>query len=385
MFWRFLVLGCVSFGGPAAHMGYFHREFVERRQWLSEQHFASLLALCQFLPGPGSSQLGFAIGLHRAGLAGAVLAFLGFSLPSLLLMFLLALYGGSLSAGPLAGLVHGLKLLAVVVVADAVWQMSRSHCRQRTAGAIALLAAALLLALEGPWVQYLVLLGGAGLGSLALRAAPSAETPSLATITVASSRLHALPLLLFAALFLLLPLLEGAYPGLALFNAFFQAGSLVFGGGHVVLPLLQHGLAGSLPQDSFLLGYAAAQAVPGPMFSLSAYLGAELSPGAPALGAVVAVAGIFLPGFLLLLGFHSHWTQLASRVRVAAAIRGVNAAVVGLLLAALYQPVFVSAVSSAQDVALLLLGFLLLRVLHLPVPWLVAAFAVAGLLQVAVR
>lgn len=360
-------------------MAYFRREFVERRQWLDEQHFASLLALCQFLPGPGSSQLGFAIGLHRAGLPGAVLAFAGFSLPSLLLMFLLALYGGALGAGPMAGLVHGLKLLAVVVVADAVWQLSLAHCRQRSGAGIALLAAALLLSLEGPWVQYLVLFAGAGAGAALLRQGPPAGA-----VTDTTARWHVLPLLLFAALFLLLPLLRGLSPGLALFNAFFQAGSLVFGGGHVVLPLLQQGLAGSLPQDSFLLGYAAAQAVPGPMFSLSAYLGAELSPQAPALGAALAVAGIFLPGFLLLLGFQSRWAALASRVRVAAAVRGVNAAVVGLLLAALYQPVFVSAVSSAQDVALLLAGFFLLRVLCLPVPWLVAAFAVAGMLQVTV-
>lgn len=370
VFWRFLMLGCVSFGGPAAHIGYFRQAFVERLQWVDEAHFARLLALCQFLPGPGSSQLGFAIGYQRAGLPGALAAFLGFSLPSFLLMYALARWGAAAN-GPLGGAVHGLKLLAVVVVADACWKMYGSFCRGRVAAGIALLAAAILLALSGPWRQYAVLVAAAVAGALLLR-------PARVEAGAAPGRLHGWPLALFALLFLGLPLLAAGSPWLGLFNDFYQAGSLVFGGGHVVLPLLQESIGASLSQETFLLGYATAQAVPGPMFSLSVFLGAELAPSAPAVGALVAVAGIFLPGFLLVLGLQGRWEALAGRPAVAGAVAGINAAVVGLLLSALYQPVFVTAVGDAADMALVALGMFALAVLRLPVAWLVAAFALAG-------
>ncbi|TXS90152.1 chromate efflux transporter [Parahaliea aestuarii] len=371
--WRFLLLGCVSFGGPAAHIGYFRRAFVERLQWLDERQFGDLLALCQFLPGPASSQLGFAIGRQRAGLAGALCAFIGFSLPSLVLMYLLAVWGADVMAGPLAGVAQGMKLLAVVVVADAVWQMGRMYCRRRVALLLALLATVVLLLSSRMWAQYLVLLSGAAVGGWLL--CERKETAG----TAADGRWQWPPLVCFAALFLLLPLVADQ-PLSTLFNAFFQAGSLVFGGGHVVLPLLQQGLAGSLPADDFLLGYAAAQAVPGPMFSLSAYLGALLNPQLPLAGALLAVAGIFLPGFLLLLGLQGRWATLSRRRRVAGAVAGVNAVVVGLLLAALYRPLWQSSIHSAVDVGLVLAGIAALWFWRLPLLLLVAAFALVGAL-----
>jgi chromate transporter len=372
VFWRFLLLGCVSFGGPAAHIGYFRQLFVQRLQWLGEDSFARLLALCQFLPGPASSQLGFAIGYRRAGLAGAVAAFLGFSLPSLLLMFALAQFGSAATEGPLAGVVRGLKLLAVVVVADAVWQMYRSYCCDRVRASIALLSAAVLLGFSGPWTQYAVLLLAAVAGLLLLRDGAAGRAPAT------PGRRHWWPILLFALLFLSLPWLASQSPEWALLNDFYRAGSLVFGGGHVVLPLLQHSLGASLSDDTFLLGYAAAQAMPGPMFSLSAFLGAELLSQTPLLGSALAVAGIFLPGFLLVLALQDHWQALAGRPGVAGAVGGINAAVVGLLGSALYQPVFLSAVHAPGDMALVVLGLLALGVLRLPVAWLVAVFALLG-------
>jgi chromate transporter len=373
VFWRFLLLGCVSFGGPAAHIGYFRQAFVERWQWLSETEFARLVALCQFLPGPGSSQLGFAIGYQRAGLGGALAAFVGFSLPSVLLMVALAVYGAAAPEGVLAGVVRGLKLLAVVVVTDAVVTMYRSYCQHRISAGIALASAAVLLAFAGAWSQYLVLVLGALTGLWLLRDASVDRA-----VTGGRGQSQWWPLLIFAALFLLLPLLASRSPLLELFNDFYRAGSLVFGGGHVVLPLLQQTLGGSLSADTFLLGYASAQAVPGPMFSLSAFLGAELLVENPTVGAVLAVVGIFLPGFLLLLGLQQQWQALAGRPAVAGAVAGINAAVVGLLGSALYHPVFVSAVHAPRDVALVVLGLLALRVLRLPVAWLVAAYALLG-------
>ncbi len=376
VFWRFLLLGCVSFGGPAAHIGYFQNQFVARLRWLGEEEFARLLALSQFLPGPGSSQLGFAIGLHRAGLAGACAAFLGFTLPSALLMYLLATWPGLAGAAEGAGVVHGLKLLAVVLVADATWQMASRFCGSAVTRGIALGGAMALLAFDGTWAQYAVLLTAATLGAWVLRE----RHPAVAD-TSGAGGLRMLPLSVFAALLLALMLLPAAAPASwRLLADFYLAGSLVFGGGHVVLPLLQEAVGSALLQGDFLTGYAAAQAVPGPMFSLAAYLGAQLQPGAPASGALIALAGIFLPGFLLLLGLQARWQALAARPAIAGAVSGINAVVVGLLLSALYDPVFVSAVLAPADMAAVLGGFLLLSVWRLPVAWLVPAFAAVGVL-----
>ncbi|MCG8392920.1 MAG: chromate efflux transporter [Pseudomonadales bacterium] len=352
IFRQFLVLGLISFGGPAAHVGYFHRRFVEELQWLDEAEFARLLALTQFLPGPASSQLGFAIGRVRGGVVGALAAFVAFTLPSFLLMALLGIYAASLPDWLQGGAITGLKWLAVMVVADAVWNMGKRFCAgAATRGIAALVAVSLMLwpALLG---QMLGLLVAAAIGWHWLR-------PGETSTVNGKPVWRWLPLLAFAALAVIALLPVGQVLGL--WNDFFAAGSLVFGGGHVVLPLLQELVGGQMSPDQFLTGYAAAQAVPGPMFSLASYLGAVLLPSSPWLGALIATLAIFLPGFLLVLGLMEGWQWLSSRPALAGAVAGINAAVVGLLLAALYQPVFMSAVHGIWDLLVVLAGFVLLR------------------------
>lgn len=373
LFWRFLALGCISFGGPVAHLGYFRTAFVDRLKWLDEAAYGRLVALSQFLPGPSSSQVGFAIGYQRAGVAGGVAVFLGFTLPSFVLLYLLAIAGSTVTDTVyFGGFVKGLKLLAVVVVADAVLGMYATFCRRRLAGALCILTASALLVVPSMATQFAVLAAGALAGWRFLRVP---EAPPGGRL-----RFSWLPLTLFFLLLIALPFLASLSPDLDLFSRFYQAGSLVFGGGHVVLPLLQQTVGDALPIDRFLLGYAAAQAIPGPMFAMSAFLGAGMNPDHALAGALIAVLGIFLPGFLLILSFHDTWETLARKPGAAGAVAGVNASVVGLLLAALYQPVFVNAVFSSLDLALAIVGFFLLRVLRLPILALVAFFAAAGIL-----
>lgn len=374
IFKTFFALGWVSFGGPAAHIGYFRHTFVEKLGWVSEQEYAQFVALSQFLPGPGSSQVGFAIGYHRGGLAGAWAAFLGFTLPSVLIMLLLAGLSSHLLDTPLfEQVIHGLKLLAIIVVADACLTMYRNFCQQRlTAGLCVLTAVAITLA-PGLITQFAVLLIAAFVGQARL-----APQQSFSTTTFSPSWLS---LLLFASLLLGLPLLAASSPLVELFGHFFQAGSLVFGGGHVVLPLLQNALGDSLSTDQFLTGYAAAQAVPGPMFTLATYLGYVLTPEMPVVGALIATLAVFLPGFLLLLGVLKNWSALAQRPKVAGAMQGVNACVVGLLLAALYQPVWSSTVHAPLDWAALLIGFFLFKVLRLPLIGMVGSALLFGVLS----
>lgn len=374
IFRTFFALGWVSFGGPAAHIGYFRHTFVEKLRWVSEQEYAQFVALSQFLPGPGSSQVGFAIGYHRGGLAGAWAAFLGFTLPSVLIMLLLAGLSSHLLDTPLfEQMIHGLKLLAIIVVADACLTMYRNFCQQRlTAGLCVLTAVAITLA-PGLITQFAVLLIAAFVGQARL-----APQQSFSTTTFSPSWLS---LLLFASLLLGLPLLAASSPLVELFGHFFQAGSLVFGGGHVVLPLLQNALGDSLSTDQFLTGYAAAQAVPGPMFTLATYLGYVLTPEMPVVGALIATLAVFLPGFLLLLGVLKNWSALAQRPKVAGAMQGVNACVVGLLLAALYQPVWSSTVHAPLDWAALLVGFFLFKVLRLPLIGIVGSTLLFGVLS----
>lgn len=373
LFWRFLALGCISFGGPVAHLGYFRTAFVDRLKWLDEASFGRLVALSQFLPGPSSSQVGFAIGYQRAGVAGGVAVFLGFTLPSFVLLYLLAIAGSTVTDTVyFGGFVKGLKLLAVVVVADAVLGMYSTFCRRRLAGALCVLTASALLVAPSMATQFAVLAAGALAGWRFLR---MPEAPPGGRL-----RFSWLPLTLFFLLLIGLPFLASLSPDLDLFSRFYQAGSLVFGGGHVVLPLLQQTVGDALPIDRFLLGYAAAQAIPGPMFAMSAFLGAGMSPDHALAGALIAVLGIFLPGFLLILSFHDTWETLARKPGAAGAVAGVNASVVGLLLAALYQPVFVNAVFSPLDLALAIIGFFLLRALRFPILALVAFFAAAGML-----
>ncbi|HHY0361475.1 TPA: chromate efflux transporter [Vibrio cholerae] len=374
IFRTFFALGWVSFGGPAAHIGYFRHTFVEKLRWVSEQEYAQFVALSQFLPGPGSSQVGFAIGYHRGGLAGAWAAFLGFTLPSVLIMLLLAGLSSHLLDTPLfEQMIHGLKLLAIIVVADACLTMYRNFCQQRlTAGLCVLTAVAITLA-PGLITQFAVLLIAAFVGQARL-----APQQSFSTTSFSPSWLS---LLLFASLLLGLPLLAASSPLVELFGHFFQAGSLVFGGGHVVLPLLQNALDDSLSTDQFLTGYAAAQAVPGPMFTLATYLGYVLTPEMPVVGALIATLAVFLPGFLLLLGVLKNWSALAQRPKVAGAMQGVNACVVGLLLAALYQPVWSSTVHAPLDWAALLVGFFLFKVLRLPLIGMVGSALLLGVLS----
>ncbi|MGL6365883.1 chromate efflux transporter [Aeromonas veronii] len=378
VFIQFLWLGCISFGGPAAHIGYFQRTFVQRLGWLTQAEFARLLALCQLLPGPASSQLGFAIGRHRAGLGGALSAFLGFTLPSFLLLLAAAVGIGQLGSNLwLDAALHGLKLLALIVVADAVLTMSRQFCATGMTQGIMVVTAAALWWQPGLLTQLLMLAGAALICARSQRGAGSrpatAELPA-----AASSQPHWPTLLLFGILFIGLPLL--ASPLGQLVADFYRAGSLVFGGGHVVLPLLQESVGHTLNEQQFLTGYSLAQLVPGPMFTLATYLGAQLQPEMPMIGALLATLALFAPGFLLLWAVGPCWQQWLARPRLAGAVTGINAAVVGLLLAALYQPVWQSAVLAPTDLALAAIGFYLLRVLKLQVPAIAALLVMAAIL-----
>lgn len=378
VFIQFLWLGCISFGGPAAHIGYFQRTFVQRLGWLTQAEFARLLALCQLLPGPASSQLGFAIGRHRAGLGGALSAFIGFTLPSFLLLLAAAIGIGQLGSNLwLDAALHGLKLLALIVVADAVLTMSRQFCATGMTQGIMVVTAAALWWQPGLLTQLLMLAGAALICTRSQRGAgsvpASAELPS-----AANSQPHWPTLLLFGILFIGLPLLGS--PLGQLVADFYRAGSLVFGGGHVVLPLLQESVGHTLNEQQFLTGYSLAQLVPGPMFTLATYLGAQLQPEMPLLGALSATLALFAPGFLLLWAVGPCWQQWLARPRLAGAVTGINAAVVGLLLAALYQPVWQSAVLVPTDLALAAIGFYLLRVVKLPVPAIAALLVMAAIL-----
>lgn len=369
VFFSFLRLGLTSFGGPIAHLGYFRREFVEHRKWLTDSQFAQLLALCQFLPGPASSQLGFSIGLLRGGWCGALAAFAAFTLPSALLLFVLALITPHLTGSVGTGLIHGFKLVALVVVAHGVWVMAAKLCPDLQRRVIAVIAAVVLLLSGGAAMQIACIVIGAVLGMLLLQNLE--DIPDIA-LTVGYGRVTAgLLFAVFIVLLIALPLLAYSSNGLlAVAEAFYRAGSLVFGGGHVVLPFLEQAIVepGWLSRDDFMTGYGAAQIVPGPMFTLSAYLGAHLSgTSGGIIGAVVALVAIFLPGFLLVSSALPLWHCLATHPMASRVIAGINASVVGLLAAALYDPVWVSAVEGVTDVLIALVGVLMLSVWRRPV------------------
>ncbi len=372
IFKTFFWLGWISFGGPAAHIGYFRNTFVEKLKWLNDKEYGQIVALSQFLPGPGSSQVGFALGYKRGGVIGACMAFLGFTLPSVIIMLTLAILSNQLTENTaFQNAVHGLKLLAVVVVADATWGMYKNFCTKRASVSLCFFTAIALLMLPSITTQIGVLLVSGAVGFKLLHSEEGGSyepfKPSI------------LPLAIFVVLLIGLPLLAASNTVLAIFSDFFQAGSLVFGGGHVVLPLLQNIVGDQLSQDTFLTGYAAAQAVPGPMFTFATYIGYELLPTSPILGSLIATIAVFVPGFLLLLGVLKNWQLLAKRPKISGIVNGVNASVVGLLIAALYQPVFTSAVHNPLDISLVLIGFYLLKQLKLPIIWLVLFFILAGL------
>lgn len=379
VFWRFLFLGCVSFGGPAAHIGYFRKTFVEQLQWLDESSYARLIALSQFLPGPGSSQIGFSIGYQRAGLVGAISAFIGFTLPSFLLLYFFATATAEHNEQAMfEGVIHGFKLLAVIVVADATLTMFKMFCTKRLTVFIFVFSALFLIMLPSLLSQILVLLVAAIVATCCTSNIEEEQQTSQVQVEPKNSRLKKLPMVTFLALLVLIPVISLQLPLLQLFNDFYLAGSLVFGGGHVVLPLLQETLGDTVTTDNFLTGYAAAQAVPGPMFTLATFLGASSLPEQALLGAIVATLGIFLPGFLLVLSLQGAWSALAQNKRIANAVIGINAAVVGLLFAALYHPVITGSVHSLTHLIIALFGFVVLRFTKLPILIFVLTFALLG-------
>ena len=366
VFFTFLKLGLTCFGGPVAHLGYFRKELVERQQWLSDVQYGQLLAICQFLPGPASSQLGFVLGLQRAGWGGAFAAFIAFTLPSALLLTVWATVLPQLS-GPVAeGAIHGLKLVACAVVADAVWGMSKTLCPDPVRRGLAIASTATVLAIGSAWSQLLVV----GLGMVVgIGLCRNLTGPSPTPLHIPyGRRLGGVLLGLFLAL-LAFSFWESDQSGMtAVAGDFYRAGALVFGGGHVVLPLLEQAVVatGQVAQSEFLAGYGAAQAIPGPMFAFAAYLGALL-PGEQSawLGAAIALGFIFLPGFLLVCAFLPLWQVIGQYGPMQRAIAGVNAAVVGVLAAALYDPIFTSGIGSVIDIAIALVALAMLRVWRL--------------------
>lgn len=380
IFLIFLRLGVTSFGGPIAHLGYFRDEFVERRKWLNDHAYADLVALCQFLPGPASSQVGIALGLFRGGLPGAFASWLGFTLPSAIALVLFGLVLTSMGGGVDSAWLHGLKVVAVAVVAQALWGMGKNLCPDRARASMAVAAAAIASWMPGALGQIGVIVAGGLAGWLWL--SPAGALPHSPLPVRLRKSAGVVLLMICIALLILLPLVtkqSGSYV-LQLFDSFYRAGALVFGGGHVVLPLLQAEVvpAGWVSNDAFLAGYGAAQAVPGPLFTFAAYLGAVSSQSPSGwLGAVVALTAVFLPAFLLVIGALPLWESARRHPAMQRAMLGVNAAVVGLLLAAFYHPVWTSAVLSAADFTLAAAAFMLLVFWKAP-PWLVVILC-AGL------
>jgi chromate transporter len=379
----FLKLGLSCFGGPIAHIGYFRDEFVVRRRWLDDQAYADLVALCQFLPGPASSQVGFSVGLMRAGYLGGAAAWTGFTLPSAILLVLFAYGAGNLHGAIGAGLLHGLKLVAVAIVAQAVWGMARTLRPDRERASIAAVAALIILFSGSSIAQIGAIAFGALAGLWLCRDGQPVQSGHV--VVPVSRRVGIAALIVFFVLLAGLPLLRnlGAGSGAELFDAFYRSGALVFGGGHVVLPLLREAFVtpGWVSDDTFLAGYGAAQAVPGPLFTFAAYLGAVANPsphGVP--GAILGLIGIFLPGILVLLGALPFWDALRNKTGAQAMMRGVNAAVVGLLGAALYNPVWTSSVHARGDFAIALTGFVLLTAWRAPPLVVVIVSAVGGVL-----
>ena len=378
--WVATRLGLTSFGGPIAHLGYFHEEYVNRRKWIDEQNYADLVALCQSLPGPTSSMVGTAIGLTRAGLAGGLAHWIGFTWPSAFALIAFAYGLGFVGESSGAGWLHGLKLVAVPVVAVAIWGMARTLCPDRERATMAIVTAVIALAWPTAGGQVLPIIAAGFIGWCLF---PPASTPPALHMRVPISHWTGMvSWVLFFGLLLGLPLLRQVVSSqsIAVFDSFYRAGALVFGGGHVVLPLLQAGVVapGWVTKEQFVAGYGAAQAVPGPLFTFGAYLGFVMRTQPNGLaGAALGLVGIFLPGLLMTAGALPFWDSLRSRTSFQSAIRGINAAVVGLLLAAFYNPVWTSAISKPLDFGLAILAFGLLAFWKLP-PWLVVVLTAFG-------
>jgi len=380
VFWPILRLGLTSFGGPVAHLGYFHDEFVVRRKWLTERAYADLVALCQFLPGPASSQVGIGIGLARAGLPGAIAAWIAFTMPSAFALILFGYgvteFGDAIESGAL----HGLKVVAVAVVAQAVWGMAQKLCPDAKRATVAVLAAIAVLAIPSPFVQLGAILIGGLFGWASLRAEVTTDHLDLGVRVNRGVAIAAL--VLFFAGLVGLPILAAAFPSqtMALVDSFYRSGSLVFGGGHVVLPLLQSEVVppGWVSNDAFMAGYGAAQAVPGPLFTFAAFLGTVMTDAPNGIaGGMICLLAIFASSFLLVIGAMPFWDALRRVEAVRNALLGVNAVVVGLLLAALYNPVWTSAILSAADFGLAMAAFTLLVFWKTPA-WLVVILTALG-------
>jgi chromate transporter len=384
----FFKLGISSFGGPIAHIGYFREEFVIRRCWLDEHAFADVVGLCQFLPGPASSQVGFSIGLMRAGFLGALAAWTGFTLPSAIFLVVFAYGAGALRGTIGAGLLQGLKLVAVAIIAQAVWGMARTLAPDRERASIAVVAALIVLLSPTSFAQIAAIGAGAVAGFFLSRAS---EPPRNSHIALPVTRtIGFCGIAIFFVVLLGLPILRAltGSQALALFDAFYRSGALVFGGGHVVLPLLREAFVtpGWVSDDAFLAGYGAAQAVPGPLFTFAAYLGTVVGPSPHGIaGAALGLIAIFLPGMLILVGTLPFWDVFRRRQAAQAAMRGVNAAVVGLLGAALYNPVWTAAVKTPADVAIALVGFALLAAWRAPPLLVVCVSALGGVAQAFIK
>jgi len=381
VFKTFLKLGLTSFGGPIAHLGYFRKELVEKQAWVSESQYSQLLAICQFLPGPASSQLGFVLGMLRAGWLGALAAFFAFTLPSALLLIGFAAMLPTLSSNIGEAIVHGLKLVAFAVVADAVWAMWKKLCPDLTRRVIAIIAVAIILLLSSVWSQIIVVIFGAIAGMLFCQSATSDEQDSM---RLPYGKILSLILAaVFAILLLFALFLSHSSELVTISQSFYRAGALVFGGGHVVLPLLEEVTVaeGLISQDQFLAGYGAAQAIPGPMFAFSAYLGAII-PSSEAVswsGAMTALAFMFMPGFLLVTAVLPAWQHISNKPKAVRTIAGVNAAVVGLLAAALYHPIFTAGISSLSDFIIAFIGLLMLLRGRLSPLWVVVWCVLANI------
>ena len=371
-------LGLTSFGGPIAHLGYFRDEFVTKRKWISEHAYADLVALCQFLPGPASSQVGMGIGLSRLGIWGAILAWIGFTIPSAIVLILFGLGMAHFETGAHQHWLHGLKVVAVAVVAQAVLGMGKKLCPDKERITIAIISSVIVLFVHSAFIQILVLVIAGIFGAFFLKS--TSELPH-EPLHKGRKRIGAVFLTLFVAILVVLPMLRPVYPeqALKLFDSFYRSGALVFGGGHVVLPLLHAEVVptGWVTNDLFMAGYGMANAVPGPLFTFSAYLGSVSSPTPNGwAGAFISLIAVFLPSFLLIIGALPFWEKLRSLPKIRQSILGINAAVVGILLAAFYNPVWTSAIFSAKDFALAAVGFLLLEFWKVP-SWAVVLITVA--------
>ncbi|KAF7772399.1 chromate transporter [Pseudoalteromonas citrea] len=366
IFYQFFLLGCTSFGGPAAHLGFFKKHFVDSLNWLSNERYSSMISLSQILPGPGSSQVGFAIGVERAGLLGGIAAFIGFTLPSFLIMLILAMTAAQLD-GAISDVIHGLKLFAVVVVADAILTMAKSFCKTAPLKLITFASTLFMLISPSVFSQIWLLVIAACVGLLY-------RFSSIPEVSEKQDMQWQWPtLIVFVGLFVLSIL---SLPS-DIFAQFYQAGALVFGGGHVVLPLLQNSVE-HLSQESFLTAYAAAQAVPGPMFTIATYLGAVAQPDNILVGAIIATLAVFLPGLLLMYTCHHSWYALSNLPRFASVTAAINAAVVGLLAAAFYQPIWLSAVSDLWHIAIVIIGFACMKLFKPPLWTMLVAFSALG-------